>query len=1520
MIEGFLRDVLDIIEQQESRLLVWGLTDGRLSQHELNQMIDPILDIALDNGLTGCLDSDEVISALKTRGLLFDTDSFPYKGYRSRMSETVRLLFRLRQLFPKHRGPDDWQQARTLVSDYRFLWRRRRYPKRDVLIDDARNIFNKKVKSSITKSALTELLNNRVNGFSLAGFQERATTRILENLESKRTSGTLISAGTGSGKTLAFYLPAMSRVAELLSNKKTNDNWVKILAIYPRTELLRDQFAEIYTEARKLDAFLKNVSKRKIRIGALFGATPPNISSLQKYNYDGWRCTKDGYICGFLVCTVSNCSGELIWLNTDLDQKRETLTCNLCGHKINEDEVALTRVGMERNPPDVLFTTTEMLNQRLSDSTTRHLFGLRPGATRPPEMVLLDEVHTYSGAHGAQVGYLLRRWRYLVRAPISFVGLSATLRDGSRFFTSLIGLLEDQVVEIAPRQSEMKIEGAEYLLALRGDPVSRASLLSTTIQATMLISRMLDTSGGVSSAGAFGQKVFAFTDDIDVINRLYFSLLDAEGRNGNGDPNLALHPDGGLAILRRPMPSESRERYGQNWQSPMLLGHNLNDRKRIGRTSSQDPGVSENMDVIVATASLEVGFNDPSVGAVIQHKGPRDPAQFLQRKGRAGRPRKMRPWTMVILSDYGRDRLAYRNYEQLFDPELDVRFLPFSSRYIQRMQSVYTLIDYLCMKLINRAPKGSVWKDLSGPNSNYYRINEQRKTELISVLEKLLDTPDITDEFQEHLEQALGISKSDSLPLLWEFPRPILTSVIPTAIRRVLTNWQDGDQPKADFRIKNSPLPEFAPNTLFSDLNLPEVQIVIPPAWNGDNPKIQNMPIVQALRDFAPGRVSRRFGVKSAHIRHWVVGDTIDTGEQEINIQTLYKTFDLGSWDIQCGSEIKSVSVFRPVEIMPIFPPSEVNDTSNAQLEWHTQILTMRRGITLIPPLSSVWHGMLELECYSHFSHTPIKIRRFTTGSLADIKFRGGDSHRTRFNYKQDGETVALGFTLDVDALRFRIPNPPELWSNIDLDGSTSRALRTKRFFDTAWTGEGLELVENPFARQWLSHIYFTALTHDALTRRVSLYDADVALSTGTASIAINEVLDTIFQSSNIPNDEDETNVGDNQDKLRQELDGLLGRSDVINQLRHLALFLWEPIDATWETWLQNRYATTIAAAANESIQNLCPEIDAEGLIVDIESGPKVDGDVLENDKNSTEFWITEKTPGGSGLIEEFLRTYTEDPGRFYLLLTTALGPTEYEIIDYQLGKLLGSLSGSELNIDLLNAVKDFRGSESITQVESTLEKLRNILSDNNYVLFHGFLSALSNRILRPGATVNSDEFIYRAWSSWKEEEKRIGVEIDVRTIAYGLSQDDGIDGVMVAAGLAVPQDGLMSWRYNTISGLLWSRGADTRRVGLDLYNPFTSLPDAERLLVISHLDKRNVQLSLDDEDWKKSSLDLLGEKGNVTVCCQLSNSSKLAMALRFFATNPVESDYLSVFARVDAVRRIDDMLEIDLTISEVSQ
>ncbi len=130
--DKFLESVLDRIEEQEARLLVWGITDASISREELINAIDSLLSDGLAQGIESFLDADEVIRALIDRGLLFPAEGGVYEGYRSRMAETVRLLFNLRQLFPQHAGRDGWQQGRTLVSDFRFSRRRRKYPDRNL--------------------------------------------------------------------------------------------------------------------------------------------------------------------------------------------------------------------------------------------------------------------------------------------------------------------------------------------------------------------------------------------------------------------------------------------------------------------------------------------------------------------------------------------------------------------------------------------------------------------------------------------------------------------------------------------------------------------------------------------------------------------------------------------------------------------------------------------------------------------------------------------------------------------------------------------------------------------------------------------------------------------------------------------------------------------------------------------------------------------------------------------------------------------------------------------------------------------------------------------------------------------------------------------------------------------------------------------------------------------------------------------------------------------------------------------
>src|ERR1051326_7770661 len=112
------------------------------------------------------------------------------------------------------------------------------------------------------------------------------------------------------------------------------------------------------------------------------------------------------------------------------------------------------------------------------------------------------------------------------------------------------------------------------------------------------------------------------------------------------------------------------------------IGHDLLQPLRLGLTSSQYRGVRATADLVIATSTLEVGFNDPTVGAVVQHKAPRSMASFLQRKGRAGRTRQMRPWMVVVTSAYGRDRWAFQHAEDLFQPVLPPIELPLNNAYV----------------------------------------------------------------------------------------------------------------------------------------------------------------------------------------------------------------------------------------------------------------------------------------------------------------------------------------------------------------------------------------------------------------------------------------------------------------------------------------------------------------------------------------------------------------------------------------------------------------------------------------------------------------------------------------------------------------------------------------------------------------------------------------------------------------------------------------------------------------------
>jgi len=1507
--KSFLSKVLDAIEERESRLLVWGIVDGAFQPQELAELILPLIDAALADGFTDFFDPDEVIRELVELKWLVQAELQDHSvGYRSRMAETVRLLQRLRQLFPKHaRQSNGWQEAPTLVADFRFLRRRRQYPKRDLPVPDVLARIQGVTDDAAILASVKALIYDETGKTHLSGFQVRAAERILHSIESGEALATIVTAGTGSGKTLAFYLPALASIVRhhLVGDGKP---WVKVIALYPRSELLKDQLREVIRRAQSL---LKVGEGAAIRVGALYGDVPSEA------RWCHWPQSGKNYLCPTLKCI--HCNGTMVWTEHDHAQGTERLICHDCEWTINGDIFPLTRRAIAATPPDILFTTTEMLNQRLSDNHLNRLFGIGASALRPPELVLLDEVHTYEGRHGAQVAYLLRRWQYLLRQPLRFVGLSATLREAAGFFSTLTGIYPTHVEEISPQRAELESEGAEYMLALRGDPVSRSALLSTTIQTCMLVQRCLDPKKAdlaqSVSRGVFGQRTFVFTDDLDVTNRLYFDLLSAEGRTSQGVVDHRNAPNGGLAILRKSDSSSSRYRGGQDWRACEAIGHAPDERLNIKRVSSQDRGVDPNADVIVATAALEVGFDDPSVGAVVQHKAPRGMAGFLQRKGRAGRTRGMRPWTVVVLSDYGRDRIAYQGYDALFDPELPPRTLPLSNRYISRMQAVFATIDYLG-RVLQDAQPGSVWKDLAGPKTS------QRTPRLIKELRALLESENGTRKLEVYVSGALRLPKGDAPAVMWEFPRPLMTTVLPTALRRLVSGWRAFGNQATDLHTRNNPLPEFVPATLFADLNLAEVRIDLPRGNHPANDQAQyGMPVFSALREFAPGRVSRRFGVQYRTERYWIspppkslLGEPVTA----LSIDEFGTYCPLGHFSYQCDDAIVDVPVYRPLSIAPTKPEAEISDSSNSRLSWHSQFVPTGECLWLEAPLGSAWRARVpRLGFFTHARHAPVEVRRFATGARAEVGVGPGQRVTVCSEFVQAEHPVALGAAYLADGVVFEVQIPNNLLVGAG-DGSEKwRAIRTARFFDLAWRGEALASVASPFLREWLAHVFISALTFEAIQTNASLEAAAQRVATEKAELSLSSVLDVLFQSqAYYPSDEAEAPT---QERLRQDLDELLAQAPIIAELENLARTLWDPINAEWDNWLRRVYQATLGAAILKTIGDLCPSINLDDLALDLDRGPNARAHLAVVAPDAVEIWITERSPGGSGLIEDFMRNFAADPRRFFSMVRASLEMGEFELIDHHLGKLLHGLTDPHNPLETLKVVKKRRAVVDFTALEAISRDLRHALLKDGFSPFHGFIVAVGNRILRPGSGPGTDRYLADAIAAWNAHEARLGVEIDLRVICFWLSQQSEIDAVVDEVGIPTGQD-RQAWRMNAIYGLLWARGRFIRAAPLQTRNPFFELPPIERLLVIDTVIDERKMVSVEDPNWLETVQNLLAQGHLVTLECPTSERSHLGRAIHSLITNPVDSGYLRAYARLQGVRQSKDRFEADLELLEATQ
>lgn len=196
----------------------------------------------------------------------------------------------------------------------------------------------------------------------------------------------IVATGTGSGKTETFLYP----LANLLLNDPEPDApGIRCLLIYPMNALANDQ---LYYRIAPL--FGNDLREANITFGRYTSQTPNDPSRAEE-------------------------EAKLLENEKLIDALRQP--------EIPSNWL-LTRPEMLDNPPKILVTNYAMLEHLLLLPRNAPLF-----AQNKLKCIVLDEIHTYSGAQATEVAFLLRKLKSLVgiNKGLQVFGTSASFPQGS---------------------------------------------------------------------------------------------------------------------------------------------------------------------------------------------------------------------------------------------------------------------------------------------------------------------------------------------------------------------------------------------------------------------------------------------------------------------------------------------------------------------------------------------------------------------------------------------------------------------------------------------------------------------------------------------------------------------------------------------------------------------------------------------------------------------------------------------------------------------------------------------------------------------------------------------------------------------------------------------------------------------------------------------------------------------------------------------------------------------------------
>jgi len=516
--------------------------------------------------------------------------------------------------------------------------------------------------------ALANVLSSNYGINELYEYQEQAIEEVLasQGLINKPDAKDkiVITARTAGGKTFAFLIPAII-VSAYRKLCKNEDVGVKAILMYPTKALANDQVEEV---AHMLYYLHDMMRQWGTSIELTFGVLHGNVKHRVELQQTQQPITLP------MHCPVHDATMEYD-VNSGVICNKGGSNCPFANFVSNY--MKITRDDIYGEPPDILVTDEDMMNRILSGMGGGPLYWFEwsilgspykrcphCGFTYPPNwggrtclvsdckadisnvkpitnvskpsLIVLDEAHMLTGSFGAQVHHMLSLLEYVINKlsgaighKITYVMASATMGNPEEFAASIFGVRRGDVKVIQAEVEAGAVVGGHRRYFAFIMPKAY-TIDATTVR--LIASSIREYRNAISSV----PKGVIFTNFLDESNELLHSLkIDEEVKQ-------TIVPD-------------------------RIGGHSTDYEP--DRVNVENEFKRGNLDILVATSTLELGIDYGVIDFVAIYGMPNTLTSYIQRIGRAGRKKDAVVFT-IFDPERRIDYYFFENYKLLSDGKM----------------------------------------------------------------------------------------------------------------------------------------------------------------------------------------------------------------------------------------------------------------------------------------------------------------------------------------------------------------------------------------------------------------------------------------------------------------------------------------------------------------------------------------------------------------------------------------------------------------------------------------------------------------------------------------------------------------------------------------------------------------------------------------------------------------------------------------------------------------------------------